>query len=93
MAYNEYLDPPPPQDIWNVFAAADLSSHSSYDLDRYKPAWLKTKVIRYYISSVGECPDACSRALYIATNQEKLHPYGGDRRHFPKNKGQYNYPT
>ena len=24
MAYNEYLDPPPPQDILNVFAASDL---------------------------------------------------------------------
>ena len=26
MAYNEDLDPPPPHDISNVFAAADLSS-------------------------------------------------------------------
>ena len=28
MDYNEELDPPPPQDISNVFAAADLLSHS-----------------------------------------------------------------
>ena len=28
MDYNEDLDLPPPQDISNVFAAADLSSHS-----------------------------------------------------------------
>ena len=26
MGYNEYIDPPTPQDISNVFAAADLSS-------------------------------------------------------------------
>ena len=25
MAYNEYLDAPPPQDISNVFSSADLS--------------------------------------------------------------------
>ena len=31
MADNEKLDLPPPQDIPNVFAAVDLSSHSSYD--------------------------------------------------------------
>ena len=31
MAYNEDLDLPPPQDISNVFAAADLSSCSSSD--------------------------------------------------------------
>ena len=29
VAYNEDVDPPPPQDISNVFAAADLSSQSS----------------------------------------------------------------
>ena len=28
MADNEELDPSPPQDIYNVFAAADLSSRS-----------------------------------------------------------------
>ena len=31
MAYNKDLDPPSPHDISNVFAAADLSSQSSYD--------------------------------------------------------------
>ena len=31
MAGNEDIDTPPPQDIFNVFAAADLSSQSSYD--------------------------------------------------------------
>ena len=39
MGYNEYIDPPPPQDILNVFAAADLSYQSSYDTDKYKRAW------------------------------------------------------
>ena len=33
MGDNEELDLPPPQDILNVFAAADLSSCSSYDSD------------------------------------------------------------
>ena len=49
MADNEGLDPPPPQDISNVFAAADLSSHSSYDSVKYKCAWLKSKVIYFFI--------------------------------------------
>ena len=31
MAYNEDLDPPPPHDISNVFAATDLLSQSSYN--------------------------------------------------------------
>ena len=31
IADNEDQDPPPPQDIMNVFAAADFSSHSSFD--------------------------------------------------------------
>ena len=38
MAYNEDLDPPPPHDISNVFAAADFSSQSSYDSVKYKRA-------------------------------------------------------
>ena len=63
MAYNEDLDLPPPQDISNVFAAADLSSHSSYDSNKYKCAWLKAKVIRSSILSAGECPERRSRAL------------------------------
>ena len=43
------LDTPSQQCISNVFAAADLLSISSYDSDKYKPAWLKTKVIRYSV--------------------------------------------
>ena len=35
MDYNEDLDPPSPQDISNMFAAADFSSHSSSDSDKY----------------------------------------------------------
>ena len=46
VAYNEDLDPPPPQDVSNVFSASDLSSHSSYDSAKYKHAWLKAKEIR-----------------------------------------------
>ena len=46
MADNEELDPPPPQDISNVFAAADLLSQSSSDSNKYKCAWLKGEVIR-----------------------------------------------
>ena len=38
MAYNKDLDPPPPHDISNVFAAADLLSQSSYDSVKYKRA-------------------------------------------------------
>ena len=38
MDYNEDLYPPPPHDISNVFAAADLSSQSSYDSVEYKRA-------------------------------------------------------
>ena len=50
---NEDLDPPPPQDISNVFAAADLLSHLSSDSAKYKLAWRKAKVIRSYILSDG----------------------------------------
>ena len=46
MDFNEGLDYPPPQNILNVFAAADLSSRSSSDSDKYKHAWIKAKVIR-----------------------------------------------
>ena len=49
MAYNDDLDPPPPQDIPNVFAVADLSSRLSSDSNKYKRAWIKSKVIRSYI--------------------------------------------
>ena len=53
MAYNEDLDPPPPHDISNVFAAADLSSQSSYDSVKYKRAWHRAKGIRSSILSSG----------------------------------------
>ena len=43
-----------------MLAAVDLSSHSSSDSDKYKRAWLKSKVIRSYILCAGKCPDACS---------------------------------
>ena len=72
MAYNEDLDPPPPQDISNVFSAADVLSHSSSDSDKYKRAWLKAKVIRSSILYSGECPDACSRALSIALYHKEI---------------------
>ena len=53
MDYNEDIYPPPPQDISNVFAAADLSSRSSSDSSKYKCAWLKAKVICSYILPAG----------------------------------------
>ena len=46
MSYNEGIDTPPPQDVLNVFAAADLSSQSSYDTFKYKHAWHRAKGIR-----------------------------------------------
>ena len=72
MAYNEDIDPPPPQDISNVFAAADLSSQSSCDPVKYKRTWHKAKGIRSYILSSGESPDAQSRALSIALNHREI---------------------
>ena len=69
---NEELDYPPPQDISDVFSAADLSSCSSSDSDKYKHACLKVKVIRSSILSSGECPDACSRALSFALNHKEI---------------------
>ena len=72
MADNEDLDLPSPRDIFNVFAAADLLSHSSSDLNKYKCAWLKAKVIRSSTLSAGENPDACSRALYITPNHKEI---------------------
>ena len=53
MAGNEDIDTPPPQDILNVFAAADLSSQSSYDTVKYKRAWNREKGIRSSILSYG----------------------------------------
>ena len=72
MAYNEELDPPPPQDISNVFSESDLSSRSSSDSDKYKRACIKAKVIRSSILHAGECPEACSRALSIALNHKEI---------------------
>ena len=74
MAYNEDLDITPPQDISNVFAAADLSSDSSYNSNKYKRAWRQVKVIHSYILSYCECPDTCSRALSIAPIKNKFNP-------------------
>ena len=72
MGYNEYIDPPPPQDTSNVFAAADLSSQSSYDTVKYKRAWHRAKGIRSSILSFGESPDAQSREFYIALNHREI---------------------
>ena len=72
MAYNEDIDPPPPQDILNVFLAADLSSQSSSGSAKYKRAWHKAKVIRSSILSAGKIPDACIRALSIALNHKEI---------------------
>ena len=68
MAYNKDLDPPPPHDISNVFAAADLSSQSSYNSAKYKRTWHRAKGICSTILSSGEIPEACSRAFSIALN-------------------------
>ena len=72
MGYNEDIDPPPPHDISNVFAAADLSSQSSYDTVKYKRACNRAKGIRSSILSSGESPDAHSRALSIALNHRGI---------------------
>ena len=72
MGYNEYLDPPPPYDTSNVFAAADLSSQSSYDSVKYKCAWHWAKGIRFSILYSGESRDAYSRALSIALNHKEI---------------------
>ena len=50
MADNEELDPPPPQDISNVFSAVYLSYPSPYE---YRRAWVKAKIIRYSILYAG----------------------------------------
>ena len=74
VADNEDIDLPPPQEVSNVFAATDLSSCSSYYSNKYICGCLKAKLIRSCILFDRECPDACSRALSIAPNHEKLHP-------------------
>ena len=68
MAGNEDIDTPPPQDISNVFAAADLSSQSAYYTVKYKRSWHRAKRIRCSILSPGESPDAQSRAFPISLN-------------------------
>ena len=94
MSDNEELDPPPPQDILNVFAAVEFFSHSSSDSAKYKRAWLKAKLIHSYILSAGECTYACSRALSIALNHKGIASImvvtGAI---FPKTICQCNYPT
>ena len=70
MDYNEDLDPPPPHNISNVFAAADLTSQSSYDSVKYKCARHRAKGILFSILSSGESIDSCSRALSIALNHK-----------------------
>ena len=53
MAYNEDLYPPPQHDISNVFAAAHLSSQSSYDSVKYKRACHRAKGISSSVLSSG----------------------------------------
>ena len=72
MAYNEDLDTPTPHDILNVFEAEDLSSQSSYDSVKYKPACHRAKEICSSVLSYGESPDACSRAFSIALNYKEI---------------------
>ena len=72
MGYNEDIDTPPPQDISNVFIAADLLSQSSYDTVKYTRALHRAKGIRSSILSSGESPDAHSRALFIALNHREI---------------------
>ena len=70
MGYNEDIDPPPPHDISNVFAAADFSFQSSYDTVKYKRAWHRAKGISSSILSPWKIPDASSRAFSIALNHK-----------------------
>ena len=74
MGYNEDIDPPPPQDISNMFSAADLSSQSSYDTVKYKRAWHREKGICSSILSSGESPDARSTAFSIPLNHREIAP-------------------
>ena len=72
MAYNEDMDPTLPQDISNVFSAADLLSHLSSNATKYNCACIKAKVIRSSILSSGESPDACSRELSMELNHKEI---------------------
>ena len=69
---NEDIHTPPPQDISNVFATAELLTQSSYDTVKYKRAWHKTKGICSSILSFGESSDAQSRASSIALNNKEI---------------------
>ena len=70
---NEEEEPPLPQDLTNVFEAADLSSRSSSKSSQYKSDWHKAKKIRASILSAG-AHDDCSRALSIALNHKDISP-------------------
>ena len=72
MSYDTEIYTPPPQDISIVFAAADMSSQSSYDTVKYKYAWHRNKGIRSSVLSSGESPDTRSRALSIALNHREI---------------------
>ena len=72
MGYNEDIDSPLPHDISNVFAAADLSSQSSYDSVKYKRTCHRAKGIRSSILSSGEIRYARSIALTIALNHREI---------------------
>ena len=72
IGYNEEIDPPPKQDISNMFAAANLLFQSSYDRVKYKRAWHRAKRIRSYILSSRESPDARGRSLSIVLNYREI---------------------
>ena len=74
MAFNEDIDPPPPQYISNVFAAEDLLSHSSSDSAKYKRACLKAKVIRSSIYMLGNVQTHAVDHYQLHLIIDKLHP-------------------
>ena len=93
LAYNKDIDPPPSQDISNVFTSADLLSHSSYDSAKYKRARQKAKVIHSSFLYTVECPDAFIRSLYIALNHNEIASIVALTGPFFQKKLQCNYPT
>ena len=92
MSDNEEIYPPPPQDILNVFATAELSSCSSSDSDKYKRAWIKTKVIRCSILYARKFPETCSRELSIALNYKGIASIMAVTGAISPKKYQCNYP-
>ena len=77
-----------------MLAVADLSSSSSSNSAKYKCAWIKAKLIRCYILYARECPDACSRALFIALKHKEISSIMAvTSANFPKNLCQWNYLT